>query len=271
VNLFSGEFARSYPVFHGHEPAGIVVEAGERVTGLAPGDKVACLGSPSYRRHYIARAREVVRLKDQSADPALWISEPATCAVHGVQATNLQLGDKVVLIGCGYMGSLVLQALPREMLSRLIVADPDGARLDIARSLGASETIDPGQSDLVDLAGEIDGFDVVIEASGARGTLSLATEMLRVGGTLNIFGHHAGEEMVPTHEWHYKALRVLNTAPMMAPDIVPYFRAAVALMETGRITQAPLITHRFPFSECQRALDVATSKADGYSKGVILF
>ena len=271
IALFTGELNYGYPFFHGHEPAGLVAAVGPGVDGLEPGDKVACLGSPSYRKHYVAHHSKVIRIPDQKADPALWISEPAACAVNGVQGSDFRLGDKVALLGCGYMGLLVLQGLPRETFGRLVLADPDAARLALARSLGASEVYDPNKTDLAALAKEMGGFDVVVEASGARGTLSLATRMLRTGGTLNIFGWHAGEETVPTSEWHYMGLKVLNTAPGFAADFTVHFRSAVALMATGRIDQQPLISHRFPVSQCQKALEVAANKADGYIKGVITF
>jgi len=271
IALFTGELNYGYPFFHGHEPAGVVAKVGPGVQGLEPGDKVACLGSPSYRRHYIAESYRVMKIPDQSADLSLWISEPPACAVNGVQASGFRLGDKVALLGCGYMGLLLLQTLPREIFSRLVVADPDEKRLALARSLGAAEGYDPNNTHLPALAEEIGGFDVVIEASGEPGTLSLATNMLREGGTLNIFGWHAGEQLVPTHHWHYKGLKVLNTSPMFARDFTVHFRAAVALMATGRIDQKPLITHRFPLSESQKALEVAANKKDNYIKGVITF
>jgi threonine dehydrogenase-like Zn-dependent dehydrogenase len=95
--------------------------------------------------------------------------------------------------------------------------------------------------------------------------------MARTGGILNIFGWHAGEEIVPTHDWHYKGLKVLNTSPMCAPDFTVHFRAAIALMGTGRIDQSELITHRFPVSEAEKAFEIAANKSDGYIKGAILF
>jgi 2-desacetyl-2-hydroxyethyl bacteriochlorophyllide A dehydrogenase len=271
IALFTGELNYGYPFFHGHEPVGVIAALGPGVQGLRPGDRVACLGSPSYRRHIITKVSQVQRIPDQSADLALWISEPPACAVNGVQNSDLRLGDRVALLGCGYMGLLVFQCLPRETFSRLILADPDLERLAIARSIGATEVYNPDDADLVALSKEVGGFDVVIEASGVRGTIPLATKMLRNGGTLNIFGWHQGEETLPTHEWHYKGLKVLNTAPMFVRDFTPYFLAAVALMATGRIDQRPLISHRFPISECQRALEVAVGRKDGYTKGVITF
>lgn len=271
VALFTGEMNYGYPFFHGHEPVGVVQAVGPGVEGLAPGDKVACLGSPSYKKHIVAPTWQVEKIPDQSADLALWIGEPPACAVHGVQMSGFRLGDKVALIGCGYMGLLVLQSMPRESFSRLVVADPDESRLSLARSFGAEEGYDPTETDLPALASEIGGFDVVVEASGVGDTITTATNMLRVGGTLNIFGWHPGEKVVPTHEWHYKGLKVLNTSPMFSPDFTPYFRAAVALMGTGRISQEKLITHRFPASEAEKGMEVAASKSGGYIKGVITF
>lgn len=271
IALFKGELNHGYPLFHGHEPAGIVVETGQGVKDFQPGDKVTFLGSPSFRRHFIAQAGRAMKIPDNAADLALWVSEPVACAANGAQLPLYRLGDRVALLGCGYMGLLLLQALPREVFSRLVVADPDPQRLSLARSLGAPEAYNPNESDLEALAKENDGFDVVIEASGAKGTLSLATNMLRRGGTLNIFGWHGGEEAVPTSKWHFQGLKVLNTAPGFAEDFIVHFRAAVALMAMGRIDQKPLISHRFPLSESQKALEVAAGKKQGYLKGVITF
>lgn len=271
IALFTGELNYGYPFFHGHEPAGVVAAVGPGVRGLAAGDRVACLGGPAFRRHVVTDVHRVAKIPPEPADLALWIAEPPACAANGVQASGLRLGDRVAMLGCGYMGLLVLQCLPRETFSRLVVADPDPARRALAQSLGAPEAYDPDECDLAALADETGGFDVVIEASGARGTISTATAMARVGGTLNIFGWHPGEEMVPTHAWHYRGLKVLNTSPMCAPDFNVHFRAAVALMKTGRINQERLISHRLPLSECQRALEIAANREEGYMKGVILF
>jgi threonine dehydrogenase-like Zn-dependent dehydrogenase len=271
ISLFTGEMNYGYPFFHGHEPVGVIAKIGPGVTAFQPGDKVACLSSPSYRRHVLESVWNVAKIPDQSADLPLWICEPPACAVNGVQNSELRLGDKVALLGCGYMGLLVLQVLPRESFTRLVVADPDKDRLALARKFGAAEAYDPNETNLQALADEIGGFDVVIEASGVKGTLTTATHMARTGGVLNIFGWHAGEETLPTHDWHYKGLRVLNTSPMFVADFTPYFRAAVGLMGTGRIDQRELITHRCPVAEAEKIFEIAANKSDGYIKGAILF
>lgn len=271
IALFTGELSYGYPFFHGHEPVGVVAQVGPGVSGLAVGDRVACLGSPSYRKHCIVPAYQAAKIPDQSADLVPWVIEPVACAVHGAQASGFRLGDKVALLGCGYMGLLLLQAMPRETFARLVVADPNTGRLGLARGFGAQETCNPEETDLAALAQEAGGFDVVIEASGVKGTIGLATSMLRNGGTLNLFGWHPGEELVPTHDWHYKGLKVLNTAPMLSENFVVHFRAAVTLMMAGRIDQTRLITHRFPYTDCERGFEIAAGRQEGYIKGVITF
>lgn len=271
IALFTGQLNNGYPLFHGHEPAGIVAEVGPQVEDFKPGDRVALLASPSYRRYCVAKAARAIKIPDQPADLALWVSEPVACAVNGVHGSNFRAGDKVALIGCGYMGLLILQGMPREILGRLIVADPDPSRRALAEGLGARETYDPTQTDLVELAQEIGGFDVVIEASGAKGTLLTSTDMVRRGGVLNIFAWHHGETTVPTTKWHLKGLRVLNTAPGFAEDFGICFRGAIALLGTGRIDQQRLISHRFPMAQAQQAFELAAGRKDGYIKGVITF
>ncbi len=272
IALFTGKLDLGYPCHHGHEAVGVVAELGQGVKDLKVGDKVTCMGYPTYQRHVVVPASKTVKIPDAKADLTRWIVEPVACAVHGVQASNIRLGGSVALIGCGYMGLLVLQALPREVLGRLVVVDPDPSKLELAQAYGAKEVFPPEQTEeLAAIGQKIGGFDVAIEASGAKGTLGLATSLLHQGGTLNIFGWHAGTEQAPTHEWHYKGLVVINPSPMMSPDFFPYMKAAVTLMSTGRIDQTELITHRFPFEEAGKALDTAANRADGYIKGVLCF
>ncbi len=271
IALFTGKLNFGYPCHHGHEPVGIVAEVGKGVKGVKAGDKVACLGSPTYRRHAVFHSSQVAKIPDQSADLTNWVIEPVACAVHGMQASNLALGSKVALIGCGYMGLLLLQAMPRELLGRLVVVEPDARRQDLARQFGACEVYHPRDKELPELAKKLNGFDTVIEASGAKGTITLGTQLLRVGGTLNIFGWHAGTEQIPTHDWHYKGLLVINPSPMFSPNFHAYFRPTVAMMASGRIDQRALITHRFPFEKSQQAFEAIANGLDGYMKGVLCF
>jgi len=271
VALFTGRVQVSYPFSFGHEPAGVVSKVGSGVKGLQEGDVVACLGYPTYQRHFVSHTGRVVKVNSPPADLSLLVSEPLACAVNCVHGMEMRPGDTIALIGCGYMGLLIVQALPMWEVGRLVIADINTGNLALARFFGAEETYDPRETDLRALAKEMGGFDIVIEASGAPGTLRLATNLARVGGKLVIFGWHHGESLIPTSQWHMLGLKVLNISPMYSPNFDVEFRVAAAMLAQGRADQGRLITHRYGFADCQRAFEEAVNRPEGYIKGVVVF
>ncbi|MEM2885913.1 MAG: zinc-binding dehydrogenase [Thermoproteota archaeon] len=233
---------------------------------------MTALGGPAFAEFYLTDCRNAAKIPDDVEDFAPWISEPLACAVNGIRGSGIQIGDGVCIIGCGYMGLLLIQAMPRNV-GNLVALDIRDERLALARKFGADFALNPARADAVEevrnlLGGEA---DVVIEASGARGTLELATDLARPGGKVAIFGRHVADEVVPTEKWHGKGLRLLNTAPAFSPDFNRDFRDAVRLLEKGVFDQKPLITHRFPNEDAEKAFKIASERRADYIKGVITF
>jgi threonine dehydrogenase-like Zn-dependent dehydrogenase len=79
------------------------------------------------------------------------------------------------------------------------------------------------------------------------------------------------DEKVSTETWHTKGLKVLNTAPNMSLNFNRDFHDAVNLLKKGVFNQNALITHRFPYTQAEKALKTASEKTEGYIKGVISF
>jgi len=257
----------------GHEGVGVVVEVGEDVENVKVGDKVTTLGGPAFAEHYKTKSRNVAKIPSDVDDYALWISEPLACVVNGIRGASIEIGDNVCLIGCGYMGLLLLQAMPKNYINNLIALDIRDERLKLAEKFGAEHLLNPHNSDPVKRVKEIIGgrADVVIEASGAHGTLYLATDLVKPGGKLVIFGRHVVDERVPTEKWHSMGLRILNTAPLFSSNFNKDFHDAVNLLRKGVFNQERLITHRFPFEDSETAFKEASKKPLGYIKGVIIF
>lgn len=271
VHAFAGRSRTAYPAFIGHEGVGTVVSMGDQVVDLKPGDRVTTLGGPAFAEYYKTVEGQAAKLPEGVEKPWLWISEPAACAVNGVRGANVEIGDDVCVVGCGYMGLLLLQALPKSYTGTLIAVDLDDHKLMLAKRFGAEVTLNPRRSDVLKETRSVlgRGADVVFEAAGVRGTISLATGLARNSGTVVIFGHHVEDEMVPTSDWHTRGLRVLNTAPQFSPDFTREFRTAVKLMRRGVFNQEPLMTHIHGFDEAQEAFQVAQQRPRGYVKGVI--
>jgi len=257
----------------GHEGVGVVAEVGEDVVDFKSGDKVTTLGGPAFAEYYLTDRRNVAKIPDDVGDFSLWISEPAACAVNGIRGSGIQIGDDICTIGCGYMGLLLIQAMPRNIVGNIFALDIRDERLDLARKFGVDLALNPNEIDVVEEIRDRLGCeaDIVIEASGAHGTLGLATELVRPGGKIVIFGRHVMDESVPTEKWHGKGLSVLNTAPAFSKDFGRDFRDAVRLLEKGIFDQKPLITHRFPNEDAQTAFKIASERHADYIKGVITF
>jgi len=267
VYTFQGKLPGGKPM--GHEGVGIVAKVGEDVKSVKCGDKVTALGGPAFAEFYKTDSRNVAKIPEDVKDFAYWISEPLACVVNGVRGSEIQIGDNVYIIGCGYMGLLLIQAMPKTIINDLVALDIVNERLKLAKKFGAEFTINPKEDNAVrDVHGKA---DIVIEASGAAGTLNLATELVRPGGKLVIFGRHVIDERVPTEKWHIKGIRILNTAPAFSTNFNKDFHDAVKLLKKGVFDQRLLITHKFPYEDAEKAFRIASEKPTDYIKGAIIF
>ena len=166
---------------------GYVAKLGGGVSGFKEGDRVAGGGFSRLRN---LDAGSVARIPDSDIPDEQWIVEPVACAITGLDHCRIQPGHRVALVGCGFMGLLILQGLLNHPLGELVVLDINAEWLDLARRLGAEETHDLLQADVTDLSQELQAreSDVVVDASGAQSGLDLASDIVRKGGTINLFG-----------------------------------------------------------------------------------
>ncbi len=256
----------------GHEGVGVVEAVGSGVKDLKPGDKVATiyLGG-AMASMYLADLQSVARIPDAVTKYELWFAEPITCVVSALRLLSIEPGENVVVIGSGYMGVLLLQGLPRSYMHHLIVLEPVAERRALALKYGAGTVLNPETDDVVGAVLETCGgpVDLVIEASGDPGTIEQGTEMLRNGGRLCIFGHHAVDEIAPTNAWHMQGINVLNTTPFMSADFHKDLVDAVHLMESGVFDQSDLVTHTYPFGDAARAMEETIEHPPGMIKSVL--
>lgn len=256
----------------GHEGVGVVDAVGAGVKDLNPDDKVTTiyLGG-AMAGMYLADLQSVARIPDAVTKYELWFAEPITCVVSALRLLSIEPGENVVVIGSGYMGVLLLQGLPKSYLHNLIVSEPVSHRRALAKKYGAGAVINPDTEDVVEAVLDTCGgpVDLVIEASGDPGTIEQGTKMLRNGGKLCIFGHHAVDEIAPTNAWHMQGINVLNTTPFMSVDFHRDLVDAVHLMERGVFDQSDLITHTYPFEDVARAMKETIEHPPGMIKSVL--
>jgi threonine dehydrogenase-like Zn-dependent dehydrogenase len=149
VNTFTGKLPAAFPRVTGHEGVGVVDRVGADVSAFRPGDKVAFLGVPALSEYCLVKAERAAPIPLETEDFVPWIAEPASCVINGARSARVEPGDTVVLIGAGYMGLLLVQALPRQIMEHFVVIDVDEDRLALARRFGAAITLNPEQVDVV--------------------------------------------------------------------------------------------------------------------------
>jgi L-iditol 2-dehydrogenase len=224
---------RRPPIIMGHEAAGVIVRIGSDVQGWAEGDRVTfdstvyCGRCPpcragrinlcdnrrvlgvsceEYRRHgafaeYVAVPQHILyRLPAELTFHRAAVVEAVSIAVHAVSRTRVRLDDTALVVGAGMIGILVVQALRAAGCGRIFATDLVPGRLELARKLGADETL---VSDAVDVPQEIlkrtggRGVDVAVEAVGLNPTLQTAVASLRKGGQLTLVGNFAPKVELP--------------------------------------------------------------------------
>jgi L-iditol 2-dehydrogenase len=277
------------PAVFGHELAGEIDAVGEGVTGWRPGGRVVAANSaPCGTCFYCGADREelcddllflngayaeyitvperivrqnLLRVPEGLSFEAAALVEPLACAVHGVEETGVRAGDTVAILGAGPLGLL----LARSCLlagARVLVIGRREPRLAAARAMGAHETLDltpcptlPSSLSPLSWVRERTagrGADRVIEAVGTPEAWSQAVELVRKGGTVNLFGGCASGTAVAfdTSRIHYDALTLVGTFHHTPRTI----REALRLLAEGLVPADVLIQERAPLERLPELL-----------------
>jgi threonine dehydrogenase-like Zn-dependent dehydrogenase len=260
--------SRMHPVAPpGHEGIGYIARVGRGVTGLKEGDRVAGGGFATLRN---LPAGRVYKIPESDLDDQHWIVEPVACAVTGLDHCRVRPGDRVAVIGAGFMGLLILQGLLHAPVDQLVAVDVIQSRLDLARRLGVPETFNASQvarDELVEML-KPRAYDIVVDTTGTQAGLDMATDLVRRGGLINLFGWIKGDAATfdPT-KWHLGGFTVVNSSP--SSQLRDPFPPAIRLIQQGIIDLRPLVTHVAPLGQYPALMDEILHGDTGYIKGVI--
>jgi threonine dehydrogenase-like Zn-dependent dehydrogenase len=256
----------------GHEGWGRVAALGPGVTGLAEGDRVAALSYRAHAEYDLAAADAVVRLPgslDQVAVPG----EPLGCASNIFERSRIERGQKVAIVGIGFLGALLTQ-LASHAGAEVIALSRRAFALEIARQCGAAHTVllDDHQRILEKVKALTAGrwCERVIEATGLQWPLDLAGEMTAERGRLVIAGYHQdGLRQVNLQLWNWRGIDVINAHERDPRAYVAGIRKAVDLIGSGVLDPEPLYTHRLPLDRLGEALELTRTRPDGFLKALV--
>ena len=256
----------------GHEAWGWVDEVGDGVFGLRRGDPVAILSGSAFAEAATVAADDAIVLPPAVAGGA-FPGEALGCAFNAARRSRFEPEQTVAVVGIGFIGA-VMTALASAAGARVVAISRRPFSLEIARTMGASETIAlSDRAAVVAAVAELTGGNLcerVVEAVGAQATLDLAGELTAVGGVLVIAGYHQDSpRSVDLQLWNWRGIDVVN-AHERDPEIVRQgVRDAVAAIADGRLDPSPLYTHRFPLDRLGDAMDAMEARPEGFLKALV--
>lgn len=277
----------------GHEAGAVVVETGPGVRHVRAGDHVVVhwrpgAGIESAPPTYRWRGRKLNagwattfneyavisenRLTSIPSDFDLGLAALFGCPVTtglGVVTNDarLSIGESIVVLGTGGVGLSVIQGAAMVSAHPIVAYDRYANRLDLARRLGATHTVNGTADDLEEQARRIvgrDGADVVVEHTGDVGLIRLAYELTQPQGRTILVGvpHRDQSATIPTLPLHFGKVLTGSYGGSTRPerDIPRYVRLHAA----GKLRLEELITDRFPLENINDAIDgMRTGKIAG--------
>ncbi|WP_025144263.1 zinc-dependent alcohol dehydrogenase family protein [Pedobacter jeongneungensis] len=285
----------------GHEGVGVIEEVGSSVSEFEVGDKViiSCItscGSCEYcKKQLYAHCKdggwilghmidgvqaEYVRIPyaDNSLykipsiiedDIAVMISDILPTGHEiGVQYGNVKPGDAIAILGAGPVGMSVLLTAQFYSPAVIIMIDLDENRLELAKQLGATHTINSASenlsSQIKNIVGE-EGVDVAIEAVGIPQTWDICQQIVKPGGHIANVGVHGKKVDFQIQELWIKNLTI--TTGLVNTNTTPMLLKAVS---TNKLPLDKLITHHFKLSEIMDAYGVFMNAAKENAMKVII-
>ncbi|HEY0753754.1 MAG TPA: alcohol dehydrogenase catalytic domain-containing protein [Ktedonobacteraceae bacterium] len=289
------EYGR-YPIVPGHEWAAEIVTSS--IEALPPGTPVAVEG-----HHYCrmcARCRQgatnlcvqydefgfthdgglaelvVVRAdllhpfqRELPAEYAA-LTEPAACALHGVESAEPRPGETIVIIGPGTLGLLGVSLFAQYHPRRLIVVGRRASNQETALALGATHFVTGSPWEVQQAVQELTagtGADIVYESAGQLPALQLAFQLARRGGRIILEGV-AGDAATLSLPADIFLLKDLTVHGIFAYTST-HFEQALRLLEMGTITFAPLVTHRFSLAHYTDGIALLENKQERAIKVII--
>ena len=275
------------PIVLGHEFAGVIADIGNEVEGFEIGDKVTVepnlpcgncyncrhgkpnicnklkvIGNIGYNgafAEYISvPAEKVIKLPEGLSFEQGAFVEPTAVGVHAIRKAGQRVGDKILILGAGPIGLLLLQAAKCAGAARVVITDLFERKLEIARKLGADLIFSPNRGDLAEFIKtwiEEEAIDLIYDCVANERTLNQAIKVARRGTKIIIVG-------VPTEKICVD-LSLVQDGEISLEGSLMYthddFLTALELIREGKIEISPLITHRFRFEEIEDAFNLAVA------------
>ncbi|GJL61633.1 MAG: alcohol dehydrogenase [Nitrospirales bacterium] len=309
VHTVAGAIGERTNLTIGHEAVGVVHKLGNAVSGFREGDRVAvnaitpCYLCENCQRGYTSQCTTMLggwkfaNVKDGNMaeffhvnsaqanlapipdsltdEQALYCTDMMSTGFMGAEHASIPIGGSVAIFAQGPVGLMATVGARLLGAGLIIAVETVPHRQELAKRFGADIVVDFKAQDPVEAILALTdglGVDSAIEALGLQASFEGCIKATRPGGTISNIGYHGDGESVeiPRAAWGVgmsdKAIRT-----GLCPGGAERMKRLLRLLEMGRVDPTPLTTHRFNFSEVEKAFHMMKIKEDGMLKPLILF
>lgn len=266
------------PLALGYSSSGTIIQIGPMLQGFRSGDRVACAGG-GYAVHaeYAAVPQNLmVPIPDNVDFEAAAFATIGAVAMQGFRLAEVQVGARVGVIGLGLLG-LLAAGIARAAGCQVLGVDLDPARIKLALDMGASKAVPRDQAiEAAEAFTQGCGLDAVLICADtpSNDTVELAGELARDRARVVVVGAVGMD--IPRNKYYEKELELVVSRSYgpgrYDPDYeekgqdypIGYVRwtearnmeSFLSLLAEGKLDVAPLITHRIPIAEADRAYEI---------------
>lgn len=286
-----GSYVVRQPLILGHESAGVIVNVGEGVNTSRVGERVAIepgipdgvceqcrsgrynlcpnvrfFGTPpvdgAFTNYVTIPESFAYTLPDQMSDEEGALIEPLSVGLWACRKAQLQGADRLLITGAGPIGLLAMKVALALGATQITMTDVSPQRLEMARKLGATRTVNVVETSLATVGVEA---DALVECSGNQKALVGGIRSLRPAGKAVAVGMGPGEEVsIPMAFLQSREITLTGTF-----RYANTYADAIALVASGRIDLKPIITGHYALEETEQALQ-ATRQNPANIKSVVV-
>lgn len=306
VHILKGEYPVKPGLTIGHEPVGVIDSYGPGVTGYEVGQRVIvgaitpcgqchpCLGGhqaqcgghamggwkfgntiDGCQAEYVLVPNAMANLAlipdGLTDEQVLMCPDIMSTGFGGAESGHIKIGDSVAVFAQGPIGLCATAGAKLRGASQIIVVDSIDKRLEVAKQLGATVTINYKKDNPVNIIKDLTkgrGVDVAIEALGTQETFESCLRVIKPGGILSSLGVYSGKLTMPLDAFA-AGLGDHKIVTTLCPGGKERMRRLMSVVESGSADLRSFVTHRFTLDEIEKAYDLFANQRDGVIKVAI--
>ena len=223
VSVASTDPVAHFPRSAGYSSSGVVLEVGEGVKSVKPGDRVAMTWS-KHASVQVLDEKNVHPIEDEGVSFAVAaLAHIATFPMAAIRKCRLEMGESAIVMGLGILGQLAVQLLRAAGAIPVIAVDPVAERREKALKMGADIALDPFAPDFVEKVKEAThgGAKVAIEVTGNGAALNQVLDCMAKHGRVALLGctRHSDFTVDYYHKVHGPGITLVGAHTIARPEV----------------------------------------------------